>query len=289
MTASAAVRESFRTQATACKELGSPFTARLLRLLADDLAPGTPLADHILNWPGDPTSRGDALALRLAAGLHALVLSQRDAGLAALYARPEGPKAELLQGLRAALHQHAAFLSDWLTSPSQTNEPRRSVVLIAAAHWLAARYHLPLVLSELGASAGVNLIWDAYGLDLPGLTLGPDTPALTLSPTWRGPLPPPSLPTVIARAGVDLNPLDPDRDRLRLLAYVWADQHDRRTRMEQALNAVARLRPQIDRADAVDWLQTRLATPQPARCTWSFTPSPGSISRPRHRRAARRC
>ncbi|EEW26837.1 DUF2332 domain-containing protein [Rhodobacter ferrooxidans] len=157
------------------------------------------------------------------------------------------------------MHQQA-FLLDWLTRPPQTNEPRRSAVLIAAAHWLTARYHLPLVLSELGASAGVNLIWDAYALALPGRTLGPADPALTLSPDWHGPLPRATPPKVIARAGVDLNPLDPERDRLRLLAYVWAD---RLTRMDRALHAVARLRPQIERADAVDWLQTRLATPRP--------------------------
>ncbi|EEW26836.1 DUF2332 family protein [Rhodobacter ferrooxidans] len=75
----AAVLDSFRAQAMACENHGSPFAARLLRLLTNHLAPGTPLSDHILGSPGDPTTRGDALALRLAAGLHALVLLQRDA------------------------------------------------------------------------------------------------------------------------------------------------------------------------------------------------------------------
>ena len=68
-----------------CAGMGSPFTARLCRLLADRLAPGDPVADRVLGWPGDPSHRADALPLRLAGALHGLVLEGRDAGLAAVY------------------------------------------------------------------------------------------------------------------------------------------------------------------------------------------------------------
>ena len=53
--------------------MGSPFTARLCRLLADRLAPGDPVSDRVLAWPGDPSHRADALPLRLAGALHGLV------------------------------------------------------------------------------------------------------------------------------------------------------------------------------------------------------------------------
>jgi hypothetical protein len=133
-------------------------------------------------------------------------------------------------------------------------------VLIAAAHWLTARFGLPLVLSELGASAGLNLLWDSYALTIMGQTFGPAAPTLTLGPDWTGPLPPQAMPLIGDRRGVDLNPLDPVTDRLRLLAYLWPDQLDRLARTHAALALAAESCPVVDKADAADWLETRLAT-----------------------------
>jgi hypothetical protein len=231
--------------------------ARLMAGLADGLAPGDPVSDAVLGWTGDPSPRATSLPLRLAGGLHALVLSGQDPELAAAYACPD---ADPTKAALAAIRRHPATLLSWLASPPQTNEVRRSAVLIAAAHWLTARFGLPLVLSELGASAGLNLLWDRYALSLPGQTFGPDSPALTLAPDWTGPLPPADPPVVTARRGVDLAPPDPVTDRLRLLAYIWADQPDRIARTEAALDLAAQARPAVDRGDAGDWLETRLAT-----------------------------
>ena len=124
---------------------------------------------------------------------------------------------------------------------------------------MTARYGLPLHLSELGASAGLNLLWDHYALDLGRRRLGPEHPVLTLTPDWTGPMPPLAAPRVLTRAGADIAPLDPVRDRGRLLAYVWADQTARLDRCDTALTLAARLRPQITKADAGIWAQQRLA------------------------------
>ena len=253
------VRQAFRDQAQACDALGSPLMARLMAGLADRLSPGDPVSDQVLGWPGDPSSKVDSLPLRLAGGLHALVLTGQDPALAAAYADPD-PAQDPTQAALNALRHHPAHLLDWLTSPPQTNEVRRSAVLIAAANWLTARFGLPLVLSELGASAGLNLLWDHYALTAQGHTVGPANPALTLSPDWTGPLPPGTPPTILDRRGVDLNPLDPVADRLKLLAYLWPDQPDRIVRTRAALDLSARLRPQVDRGDAADWLESRLQT-----------------------------
>ena len=51
------VRDAFRAQAEVCAAMGSPFTARLCRLVADRLRLGTPVADRVLGWRGDPGSR----------------------------------------------------------------------------------------------------------------------------------------------------------------------------------------------------------------------------------------
>ncbi|MFN4204020.1 MAG: DUF2332 domain-containing protein [Tabrizicola sp.] len=253
------IRQAFRQQATACAALGSPLMERLMTGLAERLDPGAPVADRVLGWQGDPSSKADSVPLRLAGGLHALILTGKDPALAAAYASDTDPTEAAL----AAIARHPALLLDWLASPPQTNEVRRSAPLIAAAHWLAARFGLPLILSELGASAGLNLLWDHYALSVQGQCFGPDAAALTLAPDWTGPPPPPARPTILDRRGVDLNPLDPVTDRLRLLSYIWADQTDRLERTCTALDLAARLRPRVDRADAADWLEARLACATP--------------------------
>jgi hypothetical protein len=62
----------------------------------------------------------------------------------------------------------------------------------------------------------------------------------------------------VARAGVDLNPLDPQapEDLLRLMAYLWPDQPQRLALTRAAAGAMA---ARIERADAIDWLEHRLS------------------------------
>lgn len=257
------VRASFRQQAEACAALGSPLTARLCRLCADRLDSGA-VADRVLRWPGNPDGKADALALRLMGGLHALVLTGADPALTAAYAGADALSDDhLWMVLAKTMDSHAAPLLAWLDSPPQTNEVRRSAVLIAAGHWLAARYGLPLVLSELGASAGLNLMWDRWQLRVATQRLGPSDAPVVLSPDWRGAVPAVCPPLVLDRAGADLLPLHPVRDRLRLLSYIWADQPDRLARTRAALDLAAAGPPPVTQADAVDWLEHRLARPVP--------------------------
>jgi hypothetical protein len=270
------VRQAFRDQARACAALGSPLTALVLQILAKDLDKGA-VAARVLGWEGDPSSGADALALRLAGGLHALVLAGQAPGLAAAYA--EGGEGVLRPALADALATHEAHLLRWLDSPPQTNEVRRSAVLIAAGHWLADRFGLPMVLSELGASAGLNLLWDHYTLAI-GPGYGPPDAPVRLTPDWQGTLPPLSVPQVVARAGVDLNPLDPVADRLRLMAYVWADQPERLARTRAAADLAAGFPGMVARGDAVDWLEARLAAPVPGHLhlifhtvAWQYFPA----------------
>ncbi len=218
--------------------------------------------------------------LRLAAGLHALVLSGADPRLAAAYADPGVTDSQLRSALAGAFADHAPLLLHWLDNPPQTNEVRRSAVLIAAGHWLAQRVGMPMVLSELGASAGLNLLWDRFALDLPGASYGPPDAPVRLAPHWTGPLPPATPPVVAARAGVDLNPLDPKTDRLRLLSYIWAGQDDRLARTRAAADLAAGFPGLVARGDAVDWLERRLATPFPGQLhlvfhtiAWQYFPA----------------
>jgi len=261
--------------------MGSPFTARLCRLVAARLAPPGAVAERVLGWPGDPRGRADALPLRLAGALHGLVLAGADtglvlagadtglalagadAGLARVYPPETTPDDDTLwRAVAAALETHAPTILARLGNPPQTNEPGRSAALAPGCMVVGARTGLPVVLSELGASAGLNLHWDRFALDLGGAVRGDAASAVRIAPDWRGP-PPPGPVRVVARAGCDRAPLDPsqDADRLRLLSFVWAYQRDRLERSAAAI-ALAAAGPRVERAEAPDWLEARLATRQ---------------------------
>jgi len=109
--------------------MGSPFTARLLVLLAEELTPEAPLGPRLLAWDGSPD---EAVPLRLAGAFHALVLSGEAPRLAAAYPPQEVSDAALRAALADTLRDHAAAVGTFLDSPPQTNEVGRSAILIAA-------------------------------------------------------------------------------------------------------------------------------------------------------------
>lgn len=249
--------DAFRHQAISCTALGSPFMGQLLNVLADNWPTDSALAEKFAPFEGDIGPAGHSLPLRTAGGLHALVLTGQDDALAQVYPPNTATDAALRGAVLDALETHAKFLLDWTDSPPQTNEVRRSAALIAGAHVAVAHFDLPLHLSELGASGGLNLMWDHYGLDLTEVQFGPAEPVLLLKPDWKGPMLPAVAPKIATRAGVDLNPLDPQRadHLLRLTAYLWPDQPERLTLTRAAASVMT---AQIDAGDAVEWLSGRL-------------------------------
>ncbi|THV21569.1 DUF2332 family protein [Peteryoungia ipomoeae] len=275
------IRQSFLRQAKACTDLGSPFTARLCTLAASRLTEDGPVGRMILNWPGNPDGTGDALALRFAGTLHALVRSERDTALAAVYPPHAVDDDTLWAAIDAALRRDEAFMLDRMKSAPQTNEVRRSSALLPGFLTIAARTGKPLILSEVGASAGLNLQWDRYRYRLADATWG-QASTVELTPQWQGALPPEAEIKIAERAGCDLNPLDPssDDDRLRLYSYIWADQQDRLDRTAAALAMAAESGLKVEKADAIDWLRKRLATPRPGMThviyhtiAWQYLPA----------------
>ena len=244
------------------ESLGSPFTARVLRLLAERIQPGTPLTDRMFAWTGDIGPYGDSLPLRLLGGLHALVLTGEAPELVAAYPPNTVDDDTLTAALDHALLHHQDWLNLWLDNPPQTNEIRRAAALITGGAWLAARFDLPVVMSELGASGGLNLAWDHYALDTPVGRLGPKDAPVVLIPEWSGDLPPTGRLNIIDRRGVDLKPMDAhdDQDALRLMSYLWADQTERLARTRAALPLIG---DWVDQGDAAGWLEDRLTGNSP--------------------------
>ena len=265
------VRAAFAKQAAICTAAGAPFTGRVCRLIGERLDQSGPIGRRVLDWQGNPSHEGDALPLRLAGGLHDLARSGVDAALTAIYPPNAAPEDDdkVWAAVSQALAEHADAVSPWLDGPPQTNEVGRSAGLMAGLLVLAGGFGLPFDLYELGASAGLNSLLDHYGFDLGGVKAGDQGSSVQLAPAWIGSPPPAGVVEVASRQAVDRNPLDvtDPATRRMLSAYVWADQRERLARLNAALDLALATPLKIDRADAADWLETRLAVaPQPGVC-----------------------
>ena len=109
----------------------------------------------------------------------------------------------------------------------QTNDCGRSAVIGPGLTWLAARLGEPLALVDVGASAGLNLLCDRYRLDYGdrGATGPADSPVVVRCHVEGAAPIAPWLPRIVARVGVDREPVDLTRpeDVRWLLACVWPD------------------------------------------------------------------
>ncbi|WP_424933578.1 DUF2332 domain-containing protein [Amaricoccus macauensis] len=256
-------RQAFIVQAESCDRLGSPFTARVCRIVAERLEADSDVARRILAWKGDPSKRSDALPLRFTAALHGLVLEERAPELAALYPPNHENITDdaLWDAICGTIDRFPRYILNRLSWPPQTNECMRSAALCPGFLTIADRIGLPLVTSELGASAGLNLIWDRYSYRFGDAEWGPKTAPVTIAPEWSGPPPPLVDAKVLERAGCDHVPTDlrEPPDRLRMQSYIWADQVERMERINAAMDLTRDTGIQIITRDALDWLTDRLA------------------------------
>ena len=255
------VREAFSDQAANCGALGSPFMERLMLLAGERLRPGTHVTDRILGWTGDASANADNVPLRLAGALHALKLQNR--ALADVYPPNVAGDDVLWTAIEQAMSDHTKEILQWLERPPQTNEVRRAAIVLPALALLRGMYDLPVELLELGTSGGLNLRCDRFHLRLPSASIGLPDSNVVLEPEWKGTMPPTALPRIVRRAGVDLSPLDPTRadDRLRLLAYLWADQPERLARTRAAIDLAGATQAEISAGDAGEWLEAVLSVP----------------------------
>ena len=246
-------REGFRQQAAWCRAMAAPRTAALCAALADGLSDASATGRRVLDWPRDTLA--DAVALRLVGGLNALRLAGTD-GLDAAFSGAPGD-------VDALVRAHDAALLPWLDSAPQTNEPQRSAALMTGLLHVAARFGPRLDVIEIGSSAGLNLLLGRYRFELGGVGVGPDDAALTMSPEWRGSPPPAGPVEIVGARGCDLRPIDLDDPaaEARVAAYIWVDNPERGERLHRAAALVRAHRVRIDRADAADWVEARLAEP----------------------------
>jgi hypothetical protein len=264
-----ALLETIETQRFGCEMSGSDLYSDILRVVADDVAHDGPIA--ALLEPVALAPFGDAVLLRLLGALHLLVLDGRAPELARHFPSAGGtPGRGLADAVVATAVEHGAAIEVRLGQGVQTNEVGRSAALLGG-FLEVARLGLPLRVLEVGASAGLNLLFDRYRYrTADGASFGPPDSPLVFEAPWFAAAPDLSVPlTVVERRGCDVAPIDvaTHEGRQRLRSFVWGDQLDRLARLDGAL-AVARLDPPaVDAAAAPGWLVEQLAVPSPGVAT----------------------
>ncbi len=225
-------------QVEAFATMGSPLYARLtMRLLADYRARGVTHA-FFTNVP--ERAALSTPGVRLLGALHYLALRGEAPQLAAHLPScgGDGDAEAIWEIAQALLVSHEDRIGELFAETPQTNEVLRATVLSAGLSALARRTGLPLRLFEIGASAGLNTRLQGEGY------------------------------VVAARAACDLHPLDieNERDVMRLVSFVWADDAERIARLQRAIET-ARAHPLIvEQADMFVWLPERVA-PEPGFAT----------------------
>ena len=155
-----------------------------------------------------------------------------------------------LRALRALVTGRADDLAAIMRARrTQTNEPARCAMLLPVLALLPQ----PLVLIEVGASAGLTLLPDKYSYDYDGYRLaGTDPAAPVLQCQLRAPAPlPAAVPEVTWRAGLDLNPLDVtnDADVHWLKCLLWPGETGRQERLGAAIETARRDPPPLYQGD----------------------------------------
>ena len=157
------------------------------------------------------------------------------------------------------LHGNKDWVVDFVHRQGiQTNETQRCFALLPLFLTIARTVGKPLDLLELGASAGLNLLWDCYHYRYREGTWGSPDARLALTGEEIDPVPAELLTQEVVvnrRRGIDLNPVDVTTgDGFRLLAsFVGADT-GRVDRLRQAAAVLRGNPPELIRGDYLEIL-----------------------------------
>jgi hypothetical protein len=216
------------------------------------------------------------------AALHDLALAGRAPALAAAYAAGDGDAAATA-AIDTLVRMTDAVVAVAVRRRLRPGETGRCAVLYPAIAEAARRAGADAVgLISVGCSAGLDLNVDRAAITYDdGRTLGDPSSPVRMSCAIVGgrPVPARPIPEVVARIGVDVDPVDvTDPDEARWLrACVEPDQRERAARLDAELALAATAPPVLLRGDAVELLPDALArVPADAvpvvTTTWALSP-----------------
>ena len=198
------------------------------------------------------------------AALHDLALAGRAPALAEAYAAADGDAAAGA-AIDTLLRMTDAVVAIAARRHTRTNETGPCAVLYPAIAEAARRVGANAVgLIDVGRSAALNLNVDRVGITYSnGQSLGDPSSPVRLSASVVGdrPIPARAMPEVVARIGVDVDPVDvTDADDARWLrACQWPDQPERIARLDAELALAATAPPLLLQGDAVEALPDAFA------------------------------
>jgi hypothetical protein len=198
------------------------------------------------------------------AALHDLALAGHAPELAAAYAAADGDAAAGA-AVGTLLRMADSVVAIAGRRRTRTDETGRCAVLYPAIAEAARRVGANAVgLIDVGCSAGLNLNVDRVGITYSnGQSLGDQSSPVQLTSSIVGhrSVPARAMPEVVARIGVDLDPVDvTDADDARWLrACLWPDQPERAARLEAEIALAATAPPLLLQGGAVDVLPDAFA------------------------------
>ena len=276
----ATVPEGIEWQAMHAEKGGAPRTAKIIRAMLKLLDGNTATGQRMANWKGLVVK--DAMPLRLAGGLHNLVLTGDDQRLTDVYEGKITDQNEIDILVGDLVDQFDARLLPWLDGPPQTNEAGRSASLMAGLLWLSQHVSPHFEMLELGSSAGINTMMERYHFDLGGVPVGPNDSPMQISPEWKGQPPPATSPEIVSIRGCDVGPVDltDQASALRLKSYVWPEATFRMGRIDAAVTLAHERLPEVVEADAAEFVTQAFAQPQQTGVTrvlfhsivWQYLP-----------------
>jgi hypothetical protein len=198
------------------------------------------------------------------AALHDLALAGRAPALAEAYAAADGDAAAGA-AIDTLLRLTDSVVAIAVRRRTQTFETGRCAVLYPAIAVAAHQVGADAVgLIDVGRSAGLNLHVDRVGITYSnGQTLGDPSSPVQVSASVVGdrPIPARAMPEVVARIGVDPDPVDvTDAEDARWLrACLWPDQPERAARLDAEMAVAATAPPLLLRGNAVEMLPDAVA------------------------------
>lgn len=210
------------------------------------------------------TQEGQPPVNLLFGAVHYLLLAGAEHPLAAYYPSVGGgraPDEDAYPAFADFCARHRDAVLDIVhTRRVQTSVPGRCGLLLPAFVLAAERAEgRPLYMVDVGASLGLNLMFDRYRYDYgDGRTCGPESPA-RIRTEVRGTVPFPApvrVPRVAGRVGVDIEPgdLNDDASARWVESLIWADQMDRITLFRTAVELTRADPPTVLRGDGLDLL-----------------------------------